>query len=154
MAVKHLKDVTIIKSNIRAHISMDRINKNLDRAQYALDSQIMTDMVPYMPFNTGTFVNNTRARSAALAGTGVVCAAAPPMGRYLYFGKVMVDAETGKGPMNIPGVGPRYKPGAKLRPIERPLNYSNPRAQSEWFEVAKEKNLKNWVKIVERELKK
>jgi hypothetical protein len=51
---------------------------------------IMTDMVPFMPRQTGTFISVTRAMSAAIAGTGKVVAAAPPMGRFLYEGKPMV----------------------------------------------------------------
>ena len=52
-------------------------------------------MVPYMPHETGTFINVTRAKSASLAGTGMVCAGTGPMGRFLYYGKGMVDELTG-----------------------------------------------------------
>ena len=143
--VQHFKNVNIVASGIKGRIDVGKLNKNLDRAQFALDSQIMTDMVPFMPHNSGTFVNLTRAQSAALAGSGVVVAAAPPMGRFLYEGKVMVDPATNS---------PFARPGAKKIVTERPLTYSNPQARPHWFEVAKEKNFDNWLKIVERELNK
>lgn len=46
-----------------------------------------------------------------------------PYARYQYYGNVMVNAKTGKGPMNIPGVGLRYKKGTVLKETDRPLNY-------------------------------
>ena len=134
-----LKNVTLINANVRAEINMDRINGNLQRAQYWLDSQIMNDMEPYMPQNTGTFISITRAQSAALAGSGMVVAAAPPAGRFLYFGKVMVDPETGS---------PFARPGAKKVLTEKPLNYSNPKATPEWFETAKKNHGKEWIEGV------
>lgn len=43
---------------------------------------------------------------------------------YQYFGKVMVNAATGKGPMNIPGVGLRYRKGTILKATDRDLKYT------------------------------
>lgn len=142
MAIEPLRNISIVSGNIKAHIDMSRVNKNLDRAQFWLDSQIMTDMVPYMPHNTGTFVNVTRAQSAAIAGSGLVVAAAPPMGRFLYEGKVMVDPETNS---------PWARPGAKKIVTERPLTYSNPKATPRWFETAKEKHLHEWIAGVKQQ---
>lgn len=142
MASNPIPDVTIVSGNIKAHIDMTRLNKNIDRAQFWLDSQIMNDMVPYMPHNTETFVNVTRAQSAAVAGSGLVVAAAPPTGRFLYECKVMVDPETNS---------PWARPGAKKIVTERPLTYSNPKATPHWFETAKEKHLDEWVAGVKRQ---
>lgn len=136
-----LKDIHIVDGNIKIDISLKRLNANLDRAQWWLDNQVMTDMVPYMPMQTGTFINLTRARSAALAGTGKVVAAAPPMGRFLYEGVVMVDPETGS---------PWARPGAKKIVTAQPLTYSNPKATPHWFETAKENHGKEWVKGVKK----
>lgn len=135
------------KTEITVNISLKQTEDKLNSAQYLLDSQIMTDMVPYMPHLTGTFVNLTRARSQVMAGTGVVVAAAPPYGRYLYEGKVMVDKKSKRGPALIPGVGPRFQKGAKLVATSRPLKYSNPKATPYWFNTAKKNHLKDWLKI-------
>ena len=101
----------------------------------------MNDMVPYMPHRDGNFVNVTRLQSAALAGSGKVVAAAPPMGRFLYEGKVMVDPVTGS---------PWARKGAKKVVTERPLTYSNPKATPHWFDTAKDAHGKAWVKGVKR----
>lgn len=136
-----LKDIHIVDGNIKIDISLKRINANLERAQWWLDNQVMTDMVPHMPMQTGTFINLTRARSAALAGTGKVVAAAPPMGRFLYEGVVMVDPETGS---------PWARPGAKKIVTAQPLTYSNPKATPHWFETAKKNHGAEWVKGVKK----
>lgn len=154
-----LKNIDISRNGVKVHVDMSRINRNLNRAQYALDSRIMTDMVPLMPMQTGNFIHRTVAESAAMAGTGKVMAAAPPFGRFLYNGKVMVDATTGKGPMKIstgPGGGYvlRFREGAKLRPTERNLVYSRPEAKSKWFEEAKKRHKDEWIELVRKEVAK
>lgn len=58
-----------------------------------------------------------------------------PHAAYQYFGKVMVNAKTGKGPMNIPGVGLRYKKGTILKVTDRDLEYDktkHPKAGPFW----------------------
>lgn len=58
-----------------------------------------------------------------------------PYARYQYYGKVMVDSKTGKGPMNIPGVGLRFHKNAILKATDRDLQYDktkNPRAGPFW----------------------
>lgn len=148
--IHHFKDFSIVDGDIKIDVSMDRFSEQFNRAQYALDGMVMSSMVPFMPHVTGTFINLTMERSAAMQGTGTVCAAAPPMGRYLYMGKVMVDRDTGKGAMKI-STGPgefvwRHKKGAKLVATDRPLTYSNPKAVPHWFDVAKAADGKTWIK--------
>ena len=127
---------------VKVDLDLDRINVALDKAQYALDSQVMDDMVPYMPHVTGTFINTVRAASASVAGTGIVYAARPPMGRFLYEGKVMVDPVTNS---------PWARPGAKKVVTNRSLTYSNPQATPHWFETAKKKHKKQWVNLTKKE---
>lgn len=155
-----LKNINFKMDEVQVKIDMGRIERNLNRAQFFLDSQVMTDMVPYMPMQTGTFINVTRAMSASIAGSGKVVAAAPPYGRFLYMGKVMVDSETGKGPMKIPD-GPggayvlRFRKGAKLKVTDRNLQFStktNPKAQKKWFDAAKRDHGKEWVTVAKKEM--
>ena len=128
--------------------TIEDVKKNLPKAQYWLDTQIWNDMKPYMPFQTGTFQNVVGIRNASLAGTGQVCVYAGPSGRYLYYGKKMKNAATGKGPRAIPIGGGlvifRWPYGSKLTATEEPLHYSSPTAQPEWDEVAKSYHLKEW----------
>lgn len=135
----HLKGFTLVNADMQICVDMKRLNRNLSRAQFALDTQIMIDMVPFMPKNTGTLIAVTLAKSASTAGTGIVCAAAAPYGRFQYYSKVQVDPETNS---------PWARKGAKKITTDRPLTYSNPNARPEWFQVAKEKNIKKWVQKV------
>lgn len=151
---KHFKSFSVVQGDIKVKLDLSRFEKQYQDAQFWLDSQVMTDMVPYMPMQTGDFIQLTRARSAAMAGSGTVVAAAPPHGRYLYEGKVMVDKQTGKGPRKIP-TGPgeyvwRFRKGAKLKATETPIKYSNPKTTPHWFDTAKEKHCKAWVDGVKK----
>lgn len=139
----HYKDISIVNGDIRVEIKLSKYSKRFQDAQYALDSQIMNDMEPLMPRQTGSFISLTRARSAALAGTGEVYAAAPPYGRFLYEGKVMVDPDTGS---------PWARKGAKKVVTEKPLTYSNPAAVPHWFDRAKELHGKEWVELVKNKV--
>ena len=81
----------------------------------------------------------TKAMSAAIAGSGTVYAAAPPFGRFLYEGKVMVDEQTGS---------PWARKGARKIVTDKDLTYLNPKATPHWFETAKENHGESWVKAV------
>ena len=141
-------------SGVIINIPCNDLNKKLKLAQYWLDSQIMTDMLPLMPMDTGVFIHNTVSRSQSLAGTGVVCAGAPPYGRYLYEGKVMVDSQTGKGArrmvLKTGEVIYRHRRGATLVPTERPLTYQRASAVPHWFEEAKRRHFDDWVAGVQK----
>ena len=132
---------------------------NMLKAQYMLDAQIVNDMIPYMPMQTGTFINTVRLRNASLMGSGQICAATGVMGRYLYYGSKMIDPLTGKGPRRIVlksgEVIYRYRAGSKLIPSGKPLTYNhsaNPLAGSLWYERAKEQHFDSWKETVKRVL--
>ena len=129
-------------ATIELDVDLTRFNKQYGEAQFALDSMIMTSMVPYMPHRTGTFINVTKAMSAAIAGSGTVIAAAPPFGRFLYEGKVMVDPATNS---------PWARPGAKKIVTDKDLEYpSNKKATAHWFDTAKANHGDSWVKAVKK----
>lgn len=129
------------KPNLEMRINLSRFEKQYENAQFVFDSTVMKDMKPYMPHQTGTFINITSAQSASLAGSGTVVAAAAPMGRFLYEGKVMVDPLTGS---------PWARAGAKKVVTDRDLKYSNPKATPHWFDTAKENHGKSWVREVKK----
>lgn len=137
------RDIDIKADGVQIHVNTSDLMERANDAQFWLDSQIMTDMVPLMPHQTWTFINVTRARSAALAGSGKVVAAAPPIGRFLYECKVMVDPETGS---------PWARAGAKKIVTDRPLKYSNPSAVPHWFEAAKETHMSEWIDGVKKKI--
>lgn len=132
---------------IQVSVDPGRFNKQFQQAQFQLDSTIMTDMIPYMPMQTGQFINITKAISAAVAGTGEVCAGAPPFGRFLYEGKTMVDEKTGspwarKGAKKV--LVSQYSGKTNAKPN---LTYANGR-QAHWFDTAKKNHCGEWVNIV------
>ena len=132
-------------TTIELDVDLSRFEKQYGKAQFILDNAVMTSMVPYMPHRTGTFINVTKAMSAAIAGSGTVVAAAPPMGRFLYEGKVMIDPKTGS---------PWARPGAKKIVTDKSLNYytsHNPKVTDHWFETAKKNHGKSWIKAVKKE---
>lgn len=149
--IKHFKGFSIVDGDIRVTLNMSRFERQFQRAQYQLDGAVMNSMVPFMPMITGSFINATRAASAAVQGTGEVYAAYGPQGRFLYEGKTMVDEVTGstwarKGAKKV--LVSQY--GGKTMAKEN-LTYTkqaHPKAQSRWFDVAKKKDGKTWVKNV------
>lgn len=122
-------------------IDLSRINDNLSKAQFALDTQVMASMIPLMPRQTGNFVQMTNARSAAAAGTGYVWAGTAPFGRFLYYGKVMVDPLTRSA---------YARKGVKKVVTDKDLHFWYPTAVAKWFEVAKERNINDWIGLVKK----
>lgn len=117
------------------------------RAEHTLAMQVQKDTEPFVPAMTKSFVNRTHTFGNQIVYPG-------PYARYLYRGKVMVDAKTGKGPMKIVGedgsVVIRFRKGATLRPTDRPLEISksiHKDATDHWFEASKAKNLDKWEEI-------
>lgn len=132
-------------STIELDVDLSRFEKQYGYAQKQLDQMVMTSMKPYMPHRTGTFINITQAMSSAIAGSGTVIAAAPPFGRFLYEGKVMVDPETNS---------PWARPGAKKIVTDKDLEYDtshNPKVTSHWFDEAKKNHRESWVRAVKKE---
>ena len=139
--VHHFEGFSIKKSGINIKVDMSRVEENFNKAQFALDSAVMTSMVPYMPRRDGSFINRTRAESAAIAGTGEVVAASAPMGRFLYEGKVMVDPVTQSA---------WARKGAKKILTTKSLKYSSAQARAHWFDAAKQRDSEHWVQTVKK----
>lgn len=131
-------------ADIELEVDLSRFEKQYGEAQYILDSKVMTSMEKFMPEVTSTFINVTKAMSAAIAGSGTVVAAAPPMGSFLYEGKVMVDPETNS---------PWARKGKKKVVTNKNLVYdtsANHDATDHWFIPAKENDLDLWLKDVKK----
>ncbi len=123
------------RDGVTIHVSMGRVNANLHRAQIWLEQQIMNDMLPFIPMRTGDFQQRTRALNTIMLGSGQVFAAAPPFGRFLYGGKLMVDPVTGS---------PWARKGAKKVLTDGNLTFSRPGATARWFEPVKAAQLPRW----------
>lgn len=144
MAKKQFKIKGFSYGNDYVHIKLDmnRFDKQFQKAQYQLDGSVMNSMVPFMPMVTGSFVNVTRAASAAIQGSGKVYAAYGPSGRFLYEGKVMIGEESGSS---------WARKGERKVVTDRPLQYTktnHPNVTDHWFDAARKKDLEKWVKEV------
>ena len=132
--IHHFKGFSVKRSGIDIELDMSRVEGNFNEAQYALDSAVMTSMVPFMPHRDGSFINRTRQESAAVAGTGKVYAAVGPQGRYLYQGELMVDPVTRSA---------WARKGAKKVFAGKKL-----KSKAKWFDSAKSADSANWVRVV------
>lgn len=113
------------------------------KAEHAVAVQAQKDTEPYVPAQTLSISNRTQVRDNKIIYPG-------PYARYLYYGKVMVNAATGKGPALIKDVGYRFPKGAKLKPTDRDLDIKttvHKNAQSHWFEASKAENLDKWKRV-------
>lgn len=132
-------DIKVSTDNMKAEVSMKELANRFNKAQYKLDSAIMTSMEPFMPRDASKLINLTKAKSAALAGTGTVVAAAGEYGRFQYEGKVMVGEKSRS---------PWAKKGEKKVVTGKNLTYSH--GQDHWFNAAKAADCDEWVKLVKQ----
>lgn len=107
-----------------------------DRAKHVVAQQIRKDTSPYVPFRTGSLDIRTR-----VVGNSVVYPG--PYARFLYYGKVMVDPNTGStwAPLG----------GTKVL-TDRDLVFTkdfHPQAQAFWFEASKAQNLDKWLRVAQ-----
>lgn len=115
------------------------VNKTGD-VQMQLTRIVNKRITRYMPFRTGAL--STKLKYIKSPTEIEVLA---PYARMMYYGKVMVNSKTGKGPALIPGVGYRYKKGTTLKVTDKDLKYDtthHTRAGPYWDRrmMASEKN--------------
>lgn len=149
--IHHFKGFSVVDGDVKVKIDMSRFEEQYRKAQYQLDGAVMNSMVPFMPMETGTFVNVTRAASAAVQGYGRVFAAYGPQGRFLYEGKGMVDEKTGsswarKGAKKV--LVSQYSGKTRAKEALTYTKTKHPAAQAHWFDAAKEKDGETWIREV------
>lgn len=153
MATKHFSKWSLVDGGIEIELDLSRFDKQYKQAQYGLDGNVMNSMVPFMPMQEGTFINVTKAASAATQGAGKVYAAFGPAGRFLYEGKTMVSEVTGStwaklGEKKV--LVSQYSDKTKAKEDLVFNRTAHPKAQAHWFDAAKNKDGKKWVKNVKK----
>ncbi len=111
----------------------NRIAQSCTRAEHVVAVQVMKDTEPFVPALTKSLVNRTR-----VVGNTIIY---PNPSRYLFYGKLMVDPETGSA---------WAKEGATKVVTDKDLVFNqtvHPQAQSHWFEASKAQNLGNWIRV-------
>lgn len=116
------------------------IGKAATRAEHIVAVQAAKDTSPYVPFLTGSLDERTRVSGNTIIYPG-------PYARFLYYGKVMVDPETGS----------TYAPKGGTKVVtDKNLVFNTSghnQAQSHWFEASKAQNLKEWREVAAKALK-
>lgn len=127
------------------HASLDEaIAKKLSvastKAEHAVAVQAAKDTSPYVPMLTGSLNARTKVEGGNIIYPG-------PYARYLYYGKLMVDPNTGSS----------YAPKGGTKVLtDKNLVFnqaSHPQAQDHWFEASKAQNMDKWIRVAERALK-
>lgn len=144
--ITHFKGFSVVDGDINIKLNLSRFDKQFQRAQYELDGDVMNSMEPFMPLNKGTFIQKTREESTALQGTGMVVAAASPFGQFLYHGKTMVDIETGSPWAKYKNKKVLVSQYTGKTNAKENLTYSRAGAKALWFDAAKKKDGKSWIK--------
>lgn len=133
----------MIRITLEANIDPKILDGNATRLERALAWQIHKDTIPFLPALTLSLTQRSRVQGNHIIYPG-------PYARYLWYGKVMVNALTGKGPMYIPDVGYRWPRGAILKPTERDLKFNtsvHADATSHWMDVSRKRNMKKWERM-------
>ena len=129
------------------------MGKAATRAEHIVAVQAAKDTSPYVPFLTGSLDERTHVSGSTIIYPG-------PYARYLYYGKVMVDSKTGKGPSHYVDKNGneqiQFRKGAVLQATDKNLvftKYFHNQAQSHWFEASKALNLEKWRDVAGKALK-
>nr|UWG14316.1 MAG: Minor capsid protein [Bacteriophage sp.] len=119
----------------------EAIAKACTRAEHALAEQMEKDTQPFVPALTGSLTQRTRVVGNTVIYPG-------PDARFLYYGKVMVD----------PNTGSTYAPKGGTKVVtDRDLVFNqimHPQAQAHWGEASKAQNLGKWVRVADKAVKK
>ena len=111
------------------------------RAEHVLAEQMEKDTQPFVPALTGSLTQRTRVVGNEIVYPG-------PYARPLYYGKVMID----------PNTGSTYAPKGGTKVVtDRNLVFNHtahPQAQSHWCEASKAQNLDKWLRVADKAVKK
>lgn len=133
----------LLKITVHADIDAE-IAKKLavasTKAEHTVAVQAAKDTSPYVPMLTGSLNLRTQVVGGTIIYPG-------PYARYLYYGKLMVDPNTGSS----------FAPKGGTKVItDKNLVFnkaSHPQAQDHWFEASKAQNLDKWLLVADKAVK-
>ncbi len=130
--------------NVDIKIDTKRIDKNLKEAQKVLNLAVRTDCEPLVPHLNGQLRRSANFPEGVYGG---VLEYNTPYAHYQYQSEIYspnIPIKDSEG--NITGwFSP---PGKKKNPTGREMKHHTPGTTGHWFEVAKERNLQSWVRLV------
>ncbi len=126
----------MIHFRIQIHLPHRIIDKMSSKAEHAVAVQMMKDTSPFVPARTGSLDQRTYVDGDTVVYPG-------PYARYLYYGKLMVDPNTGSS----------YAPKGGTKVLtDKNLVFNktmHPQAQSHWFEASKAQNKEKWIRVAQ-----
>ena len=118
----------------------EKIAQACSKAEHALAVQVQKDTSPFVPFLTGSLDQRTQVVGDSIIYPG-------PYARFLYYGKVMIDPETGS----------TYAPKGGTKVLtDKNLVFNtsgHSQAQSHWFEASQAENLDKWIRVADKAVK-
>lgn len=118
----------------------EAIARACTKAEHTVAVQVEEDTSPYVPFLTGSLDQRTQVVGNAVIYPG-------PYAKFLYYGKVMVDPETGSA----------YAPKGGTKVLtDKNLVFNtsgHAQAQAYWFEASRAENLKKWIRVADKAVK-
>ncbi len=118
------------------------------RAEHAVAQRAKKDTVPFVPASPNTMLSGPGTR---VIGNTIVYGGADvgaPYARFLYYGKLMVDPDTGSA----------WATKGKTKVVtDKNLVFNttvHAQAQANWFEASKAQNLDKWLDVAQKEVDK
>lgn len=106
-------------------------------AEHTVAVQVAKDTEPYVPALTKSLANRTKVKGGYIIYPG-------PYARFLYYGKLMIDPETGSA---------WARKGATKAVTGKNLKFNtavHSKAQDHWFEASKAQNLDKWKRVARK----
>jgi hypothetical protein len=115
----------------------DKLKHRANATEKRIAKEVKEDTSPFVPYKTGRLDSKTTVKGNKIIYPG-------PYARFLYYGKLMVDPDTGS---------PWARAGVKKVVTDKNLVFTKTvhgQAQSHWFEASLAVNLKKWLKSAGR----
>lgn len=127
----------MLNFRVETQFSASQVMALGDKAEHAVAVQAEKDTRPFVPARTLSLANRTIVDKNLIIYPG-------PYSRYLYYGKLMVDPDTGSA---------FAQKGAVKVLTDKNLVFSksvHPQAQAHWFEASKAQNLEKWLRVYKK----
>lgn len=125
-----------IRTDINKAIA-GQLAKTTTKAEHTVAVQVAKDTTPFVPALTGSLSERTQVDGGNVIYSG-------PYARVLYYGKLMVDPNTGSS----------YAPKDGTKVVtDKDLVFTqtvHPQAQSHWFEASKAQNMEKWERVAQK----
>ena len=123
---------------------LENFEKNIFKAREYINSQVVIDSEPFVPFSQGVLRGSVRYPYGV---QGDIIEYNTPYAHYMWYGEIYgpnIPRKDGEG--NI--IGWWSPPGQKKHPTGRPLTYWHPGTGDHWTDRAAELHMKEWENMV------